>query len=141
MSRNSEQMAAELAALDYQSAPFRAPQDQGGADGVRFEYRIQDGSRAGETATLGLALHPNEGEWPEVAPHWVYLSPPDEVLAELVRGSQQRGVVNDYEGEDGRAWMAISAPPKDFWDRIEPPDTKGMKTYLTRHIRRIWRAR
>lgn len=141
MSPNSERMAVELAALDYQPAPFRAPKDQGGADGVRFEYRIQDGSRAGETVTLGLALHPNEGDWPEVAPHWLYVSPPDEVLAEQVKGSQQRGAVNHYEGEDGLTWMAISAPPRDFWDTIEPPDTKSMKTYLTRHIRRIWRVR
>ena len=141
MSQDSERMAAELAGLDYRPEPFTAPKAQGGAAGVRFEYRIQDGSRAGETVILGLALHPNEGEWPEVAPHWLYLSPPDNVLAEQVKGSQSRGVVNHYEGEDGLTWMAISAPPRDFWDQIETADGKSMRTYLDRHVRRIWRAR
>ena len=141
MSQSSERMAAELGGLDYRPETFTAPKSQGGAEGVRFEYRIQDGSRAGETVILGLALHPNEGDWPEVAPHWLYLSPPDDVLAEQVKGSQSRGVVNHYEGEDGLTWMTISAPPRDFWDQIETPDGKNMRTYLDRHVRRIWRAR
>ena len=141
MSRNSERMASELVGLGYAPEPFTAPEDQGGAEGVRFEYPIGDGSRAGETVNLAVALHENEGEWPEVAPHWVYVSPPDSVLGELVKGSQRRGVVATYEFENGECWMAISAPPEDFWDRIETPDGKNMETYLERHIRRIWRVR
>ena len=141
MSQNAERMAAELIALDYRPKPFTAPQAQGGAEGVQFQYRILDGSRSGETVILGLAVHSNEGQWPEVAPHWLYLSPPDDVLAELVQGSASRGVVNRYDGENGSTWMAISAPPRDFWDQIEKPDSKSMKTYLDRHLRRIWRAR
>ena len=141
MSQNSERMAAELVGLDYRPKPFTAPKAQGGAEGVQFEYRIQDGSRSGEMVILGLAVHSNEGEWPEVAPHWLYLLPPDDVLAEQVKGSASRGVVNHYEGEDGSTWMAISAPPRDFWDQIEMPDSKSMKTYLDRHLRRIWRTR
>ena len=90
MSNNSERIAAELAELRYRTSPFTAPQQQGGADGVRFQYRIEDGSRAGETVILAVAMHQNEGEWPEVAPHWLYLSPPDPVLAELVKGSAPR---------------------------------------------------
>ena len=141
MSKNSERMAAELARLGYRPKPFTAPKAQGGAEGVRFEYRIKDGSCDGETVILGLAQHPNEGEWPEVAPHWLYLSPPDGVLAEQVKGSRPKGVVNLYTGEDGLDWMAISAPPRDFWDQIDTPDGKNMKTYLDRHVRRIWRVR
>ena len=141
MSRNSERMAAELVGLSYRPVPFTSPQEQGGVEGVRFEYRIEDGSRAGDTVTLAVTVHENEGEWPEVAPHWVYLSPPDDVLAEQVKGSQQRGVVANYECENGQAWMAISAPPRDFWDQIDTPDGKNMKTYLDRHVRRIWSAR
>lgn len=141
MSQNSERMAAELVGLGYRPEPFTAPEAQGGAEGVRFEYRIADGSRAGETVNLGLAQHPNEGEWPEVAPHWLYLSPPDGVLAEQVKGSRPHGVVNLYRGEDGLDWMAVSAPPRDFWDQIDTPDGKNMATYLDRHIRRIWRVR
>ena len=141
MSRNSERMAAELLELGYRPGPFTAPQEQGGADGVRFDYRIEDGSRDGDTVTLAVAVHENEGEWPEVAPHWVYLSPPDDVLAEQVKGSQAPGVVAKYECENGQTWMAMSAPPSDFWDQIDAPDGKNMRTYLVRHIRRIWSVR
>lgn len=141
MSRNSERMAAELRDLGYRNDPFTAPQEQGGADGVKFEYRIEDGSRKGDAVTLAVAVHENEGQWPEVAPHWIYLSPPDDVLAEQVKGSKQPGVVATYEIENGQAWMAISAPPSDFWDQIDEPDAKNMSAYLERHVRRIWRAR
>lgn len=141
MSQNSERMAVELAQLELNPKPFKAPKNQGGATGVQFDYRIKDGSRTGETVTIGLALHTNEGTWPEVAPHWLYLSPPDNVLAEMVMGSRSRGVVDCFETEDGVPWMAISAPPNDFWDQIEAPDIKGMKIYLDRHVCRIWRVR
>ena len=141
MSKNSGRMAAELVGLGYRPIPFMAPQEQGGAEGVRFEYQIADGSRDGDTVTLAMAVHESEGEWPEVAPHWVYVSPPDDVLAELVKGSQPPGAVRNYDFEDGRAWMAISAPPSDVWDHIDTPDGKNMWSYLERHIRRIWSVR
>ena len=141
MSNNSERIAAELAELRYRTSPFTAPQQQGGAAGVRFQYRIEDGSRAGDTVTLALAMHQNEGEWPEVAPHWLYLSPPDPVLAELVKGSRSPGAIQTFQCADGHDWIAISAPPSDFWDRIDTPNGKNMEAYLNRHIRRIWSAR
>lgn len=141
MSKNSEQMAAELNELNYQTSPFTAPKEQGGAEGVRFPYSIQDGSRAGETVTIAVAVHENEGEWPEVAPHWLYLSPPDEVLEEQVKGSESPGAVQSFECADGLQWMAISAPPSDFWDRIDADGEKNMETYLERHVRRIWSVR
>ena len=142
MNRNWERMTAELVGLGYRPDVFKAPQERGGADGVQFEYAIEDGSRAGETVTLAMAVHDEkEGKWPEVAPHWVYLSPPDAVLAEQVRGSRPPGVVANYDGENGHAWMAISAPPSDFWDQVDTTGGKNMKVYLDRHIRRIWKAR
>ena len=141
MSNNSERIAAELAELRYDTSPFVAPEQQGGAAGVRFPYQIEDGSRAGETVTLALAMHQNEGEWPEVAPHWLYLSPPDPVLEELVKGSRSPGAIQAFQCADGLDWMAISAPPSDFWDQIDTPNGKNMETYLDRHIRRIWSAR
>ncbi len=141
MSKNSERMAAELVELRHRLGPFTAPNQQGGADGVCFEYRIEDGSRTGDTVTLAVAVHENEGEWPEVAPHWVYISPPDTVLAEQVKGGQPPGAVETWQCAEGHDWMAISAPPSDFWDRIDTPNGKNMQTYLDRHIRRIWSAR
>ena len=141
MSDNCERIAAALAELSYRTSPFTAPQQQGGADGVRFQYRIEDGSRAGENVTLALAMHQNEGAWPEVAPHWLYLSPPDPVLAELIKGSRSPGAIQIFQCADGHDWMAISAPPSDFWDQIDTPNGKNMQAYLDRHIRRIWSAR
>ena len=141
MSKNTERMTAELVTLRYLPSPFKVPQDQGGADGVSFEYRIEDGSRNGDTVTLAVAVHENEGDWPEVAPHWIYVSPPDDVLEEQVKGSKHPGAVQKHECENGRTWLAISSPPSDFWDQIDMPDGKNMRTYLERHIRRIWRAR
>ena len=141
MSKNSERMAGELVELCYQPGPFTAPEQQGGADGVRFEYRIEGGSRVGDIVTLAVAVHENEGEWPEVAPHWLYISPPDAILAEQVRGSRSPGSVEIHQCADGHDWMAISAPPSDFWDQIDTPDGKNMNAYLDKHIRRIWSAR
>ena len=154
MSTNSEQTAAELVGLGYRPSPFSAPQDQGGADGVRFECAIGDGSRDGDTVTLAMAGHENEGRWPEVAPHWVYLSPPDDVLAELVKGFLPAGAVANYEFENGEAWMATSAPPSDFRDCIDTPVTceftharlglgEGWRpTYLfAEEVREGWRGR
>lgn len=141
MSDNAERMMAELARLGYEPGPFKAPPEQGGALGVQFKYLIEGGSRAGETVTLAVAVHENEGQWPEVAPHWVYVSPPDGVLAEMVQGSAPPGVVREHDDGDGQRWMAISAPPSDFWDAIDVPDGKNMATYLERHVRRVWGAR
>lgn len=139
MSKSSERIAAELDKLGYRTKPFTAPPEQGGGDGVSFTYRIEDGSRAGESVTFAVAMHENEGEWPEVAPHWIYIAPPDSVLEEIVRGNN--GAVAGYTCTDGLDWMAISFPPSDFWDRIDTPDGKNMQVYLDKHIRRIWRMR
>lgn len=100
MSSNSERISAELADLRYVTSPFVAPEQQGGVTGVRFPCRIEDGSRAGEIVTLALAMHQNEGGWPEVAPHWLFLSPPDPVLEELVNGSRSPGAVQIFQCAD-----------------------------------------
>ena len=141
MSKNAELLAEDLRGLGFAPEPFAPPEEHRVGDGVKFEYRIEDGSRQRQTVLLGLALPDKVGVWPELAPHWVYVSPPDEVLAEQVRGASSPGVVREYEEDTGVAWMAISAPPSDFWDGIDTPGGKNMKTYLERHIRRIWSAR
>jgi len=61
MGKNSVRFAVERATLNYHTSPFVAPEQQGGADGGRFPYQIKDCSRAGETVTLALAMHQNEG--------------------------------------------------------------------------------
>ena len=141
MSPNAQRIAGELERLGYRPAPFNAPEEQGGGDGVKFEYKIEDGSRVGESVMLAVAMQENEGSWPEIAPHWIYIAPPDDVLAEQVQGSQHPGSVATYTFENGEVWLAISAPPSDFWDQIDSPGAKNMETYLQRHIRRIWSVR
>ena len=141
MNENARLLAEELSLLGYESEPFNAPQVHGIGDGIKFEYRIESGSRAGETVLLGLAIPDDRGTWAEITPHWVCISPRDNALVEQVLGAPQPGAIKHWEDEAGTPWMAISAPPDDFWDKIERPEDKNMETYLKRHINRIWSTR
>ena len=128
-------MAGDLRGLGYDPVLFSTPK----GDGVKFEYRIGDGSREGEVVMLGMAMRDRDGEWPEIPPHWVLVSPPDEGLEALVKGAAKPGVARRHDEEDGTPWLIISAPPDDFWDTTEDVNGKCMETYLTRHVRRLWR--
>ena len=143
MSKNASLFSDELGRLGYVPQPFFTSMRHCSGEGIKFEYRIKDGSRAGETVLLGLVIPDDAGAWPEVTPHWINISPPDSVLAEQVQANRggQTGCVERYKDADGVEWMAISAPVTDFWDHIDDPNGKSVKTYLERHIRRIWAAR
>ncbi len=144
MSENIRLFSEELERLGYKPQPFSTLMRHCRGEGVKFEYRIKDGNRIGETVLLGLVIPETAGAWPEATPHWIHISPPDSVLGEQVqayRGAGKRGCVERYKDIDGVEWMAISAPVKDFWDQIDDPNGKSVKTYLDRHIRRIWAAR
>ncbi|MCY4300973.1 MAG: hypothetical protein OXC68_04440 [Aestuariivita sp.] len=56
----------------------------------------------------------------------------------MIKESRSLGAVQTFQYADGLDWMAISAPPSDFWDQIDTPNGKNMETYLNRHIRKIW---
>ena len=139
MSENAGLFAGELSHLGYTPQSFSTPMQHCPGEGVKFEYRVKDGSRTGETVILAVVIPDGAGTWPEVAPHWIHISPPDSVIAEQVQG--QNGCVEWYKDGDGIEWMAISAPVTDFWDQIDDPNGKSVKTYLERHIRRIWAGR
>lgn len=141
MSENARLLAEELRLLRYEPEPFNATQIRSIGEGIKFTYRIESGSRVGQTVLLGLAVPDRRGAWPEVTPHWVCLSPPDNILEEQVKGAPQPAAVKHWEDDVGTSWMAISAPPDDFWDKIERPEDKNMETYLKRHINRIWSTR
>ena len=47
------------------------------------------------------------------------------------------GYVELEKDESGREWLKMSRPPGDLWDRLE---TKHMKTWISEHLRRIWRG-
>ena len=143
MSENGRLLSDELKRLGYTPQQFYTSMRHCSGEGIKFEYRIADGSRAGETVLLGLVIPDSAGAWPEVTPHWIHISPPDRILEEQVqakRGDGQ-GCVERYEDQEGVKWMAISAPVTDFWDQIDEPNGKSVETYLKRHIRRIWAAR
>ena len=143
MIENARLLAEELKRLGYAPERFNIPIAKRPGEGVKFEYLIKDGSRTGETVVLGLVISDKEGAWPEATPHWIYICPPDSVLAEQVqahRGNGQ-GCVKCDKDQEGVEWMAISAPVKDFWDQIEESNGKNVATYLERHVRRIWSAR
>ena len=141
---NVRLLSEELKHLGYAPRQFSTPMRHCPGEGIKFEYQITDGSRTGETVLLGLVIPDAAGTWPEGTPHWVHISPPDSVLEEqvqAVRGNGHCGCVERYEDADGVSWSAISAPVTDFWDQIDTPNGKTAKTYLERHIRRIWAAR
>ena len=144
MSENSRLFSEELVRLGYKPQPFSTSMPQCRGEGVKFEYSIKDGSRIGDTVLLGLVILKTAGAWPEATPHWIHISPPDSVLGEQVQARRtdgSQGCVKWYKDIDGVEWMAISAPVSDFWDQIDEPNGKSVKTYLERHIRRIWAAR
>lgn len=138
MTENVHLLSKELERMGYRTHRFVTPLRQCPGEGLKFQYSIEDGSRTGETVMLGLVIPESAGAWPEATPHWIHISPPDSVLEEQVK---VRGVVKRYKDHEGVEWMAISAPVEDFWDQIEEGDGKNAKTYLERHLRRIWAAR
>lgn len=143
MSKSARLLAEELRSLGYEPEIFVSTMHHCVGEGVKFEYQIEDGSRSGEKVLIGLVVPEPRGTWPEATPHWILISPVDIVLEEQVQANRggQQGSVERYVDEEDVEWMAISAPVKDFWDKIEPPDSKSVKTYIKRHIRRIWDAR
>ena len=138
MADNVQLLSEELKRLGYLPQWFATPMQHCPGEGIKFEYRIEDGSRTGETVMLGVVIPKDAGTWPEATPHWIHISPPDSVLEEQVRA---QGTAERYKDDNGVEWMAISAPVKDFWDQIDEPNGKNAKTYIERHVRRIWAAR
>ena len=128
MSKSAQLLAEELRSLGYEPEIFVSTMRHCLGEGVKFEYEIEDGSRFGEKVLIGLIVPESRGTWPEATPHWILVSPVDIVLEEQVKANRggQQGSVERYVDEEGIEWMAISAPVKDFWDKIEPPDSKSV---------------
>ena len=143
MSNNARLLFEELQNLKYEPEFFDCQIKECPGTGVKFKYRILSGSRVNDTVILGLVIPDTVGDWPEITPHWIHICPPDSVLEEQVKANRGngRGTVRRYEDQEGVEWMAISAPVKDIWDKIDEPDGKNMNTYLELHVSRIWGAR
>ena len=93
--------------------------------GVVFDYEVRNGRYSGRTFTIGVSFQ--ENGYPEYPPHFVHIA--DIEAAKLTRHAEHR-----YEG---RSWWVFSVPPNDFWDRLSPNE-KNMRTYVLRHLARVW---
>ena len=93
---------------------------------VVFEYPVVTGRYRGGTFTVGVGFQ-DEG-YPEYPPHFV-------LIADLPHAHLTKFSTHQLEG---REWSVFSAPPGDFWDTLAPEE-KNMKTYVRRHLTRVWR--
>ena len=120
MSNSLDKIQRELESFERKTQRFDSPIGVV----VAFKYVIESGSHKGEPVTVGVSLQ--EDGYPEYPPHWIHISPP---LSDGKGGSVQR-----YEVES-REWLAMSRPPPG-WDRLL---TKHMQTYISEHLRGIWK--
>ena len=92
---------------------------------VVFDYPVTIGRYRGRTFLVGVGFQ--EEGYPEYPPHFVLVA--DLPCARLPRYATHR--------LDGQEWSVFSVPPGDFWDTLAPA-AKNMKTYLRRHLMRVW---
>ena len=71
MQENVRLLSDELEGLGYTPQRFATTMQHCRGEGIKFEYRIADGSRTGETVLLGLVIPDSVGAWPEGTPHWI----------------------------------------------------------------------
>ena len=76
---------------------------------------------------LRIALTFQEDAYPEYPPHFVH-------VCGLTSSKLTRHAEHEFSGEQ---WWAFSVPPSDFWDSLDPGE-KNMRTYVWRHLTRVW---
>lgn len=119
-------IAGELKTLGYRSQIVEGDTPNGRQKVVAFPYRIHTGRFKGEIRTIGVSTHCEAVGYPEVPPHWVFVSPP---IVDTQDGANH-GVFDFEEGK----WVALSRPPGAFWDKAEH---KGMRAYLE-HLSKVF---
>ena len=124
MSDDIVRIQAELESLGYSTALQDSPK---GIVAIFFPYTIEVGAYKGREVELGISM--KEAGYPEFPPHWVHISPPI--------NDEKGGAYKRYQDNRGREWIAISRPPGSLWDQLP---TKCMQTYLSEHLRRIWKG-
>lgn len=75
--------------------------------------------------TVGVSFQ--EEGYPEYPPHWIHVTPPLD--------DERGGSVENHTDDQGRAWLAMSRPPAEVWDRLP---TKHMSAFISEHLRKIW---
>ena len=121
MANDVDKVREELEAEGYSTSV----RDSSQGKVVEFDYQVEVGPRKGERFKVGISFQ--EGGYPEYPPHWIHVSPPVE--------DGLGGVTQRYSTDDGQEWVALSRPPKGYWDRL--PE-KNMKSFLNEHLRRFW---
>ena len=119
-----ELIGKELESLGY--TPERVCIDGLGGDSAAvIDYPVRTGRFKGQTFRTGIAFQ--EAGYPEFPPHFVWIANIE---------SPKLPAHSTCE-HDGVQWSAFSFPPSDFWDRLPLPE-KNMKTYMSRHMQRVW---
>lgn len=94
-------------------------------EGVAFDYRVPTGRF--RATKFRVALSFQENAYPEYAPHFIH-----------IRDLESSTLTPYLRHESGGwRWWTFSAPPGDFWDGL-PPEQKTMKTFVHRHLARMW---
>jgi len=122
-----ERIKKELEHLGYDTDVAEGDTVGGRQRVVTFEYPVRTGRFKGKTYTVGISTQCEAVGYPEVPPHWIFVSPP---ILDTRDGSNHG--LNTF---GGKQWVALSRPPEEFWDRVRE---KGMKAYME-HLARVWK--
>ena len=127
MGEVDQRIKTELEALGYTPSVLEGETAGGRQRVVTFEYGVPTGRFKGRTYMVGISTQCEAVGYPEVPPHWIFVSPP----ISDTRDGGNHGTTT----LGGRQWIAMSRPPGAFWDRI---GEKGMKAYLE-HLAKVWK--
>ena len=108
--------------MEYQVSQHDSPQGLV----VAFRYKVEVGPHKGKSFNVGISMQGSES-YPEYPPHWIHINPPI--------NDEKGEVVGEYQGSEGKKWIALSRPPGALWDQLP---TKSMHAYLQEHLRRFW---
>lgn len=117
----------ELEDLGYKPEVVEGDTAGGHQKVVTFDYHIRCGRFRGRKYRVGISTQCEAVGYPEVPPHWIFISPP---ITDIRDGANHG--LNSF---GGREWVALSRPPGAFWDRASK---KGMQAYLE-HLNKVWR--
>ena len=117
----------ELAALGFEPQVFESGETVAGHQSVvAFPYTVPTGRFRGKEFTVGVSTRCEAVGYPEIPPHWIFISP-------SITDTHDGGNHGTVRFGD-REWVALSRPPGPFWDQV---DEKGMRAYLD-HLNRVW---
>ena len=119
-----EKINQELRSLDFHANIVDFPEFNQGRV-VVFDYKVTTGRYRNRTFSVGISFQ--EEGYPEYPPHFFHVE--NLPHSHLTRHSVHRS--GDAE------WSVFSFPPSDFWDALPAAD-KNMRTYVNRHMLRIW---